>query len=155
MKITTVFVLFLLFVRLNAHISIQMDDGDFSQVGDFLQTFAHGPIQPYEHSFFLCNMKKYSCVFIQMFGLMLALLTSNLLTVKFTPLITTSQQETLKEFNYNDQFKNEFGCPNNVCWRSCYTEDINELGFRCYSSSNTNSNEYKVCSKKEDCAPHN
>lgn len=151
MKITIVFILLLLFVHLNAHISIQMDEGDFLQVGDFLQTFAHGPIQSYDHSFVLRNIKKFSFLFIQMFGLMLSLLSSNLSTLKFTPLVTTSQEERLKE-SYNDRFENEFGCRNNVCWRSCYTEDQKESVFWCYSSPDINSNEYKSCNRDSDCA---
>lgn len=79
-----------------------------------------------------------------MFGLIVSLLTSNLLTLKFTPFVT-SQQERLKE-SYNDRFENEFGCRNNVCWRNCYTEDQNEPDI--------NSNEYKSCNHDSDCASH-
>lgn len=160
MKISIVFLLFLLFVHLNAHISIRMDDGDFTQVGDFLQTFAHGPIHPYEHSFFLRNLNKFTSAFIKMFGFMLTLLTANLLTVIFTPLISTSLQETKSDIFFgknstiNNWDKNEFGCIDNVCWRSCYTDNDNENGFWCYSSPDINSHEYKSCNHESDCAPY-
>lgn len=166
MEIFKVFIFFLLFTHLNAHISIQMDDGDFNQVADFLQTFAHGPIQPYEHSCILRNLKKFTRVFAQMLGVMVTLVASNLLTAKFSPGITPpqqQQQDTKLEISFasnasigdgGDGFKNEFGCHNEVCWRSCYTETENEIDFWCYSSPHLQSREYKRCKYQTDCAPY-
>lgn len=164
MKVIKVFVLFSSFAYLNAqHISIQIDENDFGQVADFLQTFTHGPIRPYEHSFILRNVKKFTRVLIQMGGFMLTLVASNLLTVKFTPAISapTLQPETKFEISFannstidNDRFQNEFGCHKNVCWRSCFTENETEIEFWCYTSPELKSREYKSCTYHSDCAPY-
>lgn len=70
MKKLTLIVLFCLFVCLHAHISIELDENDYPQIADFLQTFAHGPIHPYEHSCFIRNLKKFGGSVIQMLCLM-------------------------------------------------------------------------------------
>lgn len=157
----TVLILFVLFVHLNAHISIQIDDDGFLQVGDFLQTFVRGPIRPYEHSFFLRNLYKFVRVFVQMLSIMITLVGSNLITTKLTPAITLPQQGTKVEIslgnnvtNFNKQFKNEFGCRNNVCWKSCYTEDEDEIDFWCFTSPTVALREYKSCTYHSDCAPY-
>lgn len=138
-----------------------MDDNDFIQVADFIQVFTRGPIQQYEQSCLLRNLKKFSRTFLQMFGLTATLVASNLITVKFTPAITTLHQEPKFEICFannasidNDGFRNEFGCYKNVCWRSCYSTEENQTNFWCYTSPILNSLEYKKCTHHTDCAPH-
>lgn len=163
MKLFSVLVLSLFFVRLNARITIRMDDGDFLQVSDFLQVFAHGPIRPYEHSFYLRNGRKIAHALGQMFGITASLVAANLLTAHFTPSpsITSVQQETKMEICYganatvdSDGFKNEFGCHKNACWRSCYSVDENKANYWCFSSPVLSNREFKNCTYHSDCAPY-
>lgn len=150
-----------LIVQVNAFISIQIDEENFPQIADFLQTFAHGPIIPYEHSFFLRNFKKFSGVFAQMVGIMLTLTASSILSAHLapTPIITIPQSQDPKVdicvgnfTNFNERFKNNFGCHNNGCWRSCYSDA--ETEFWCYTSPQADSREYKICTSHTDCAPY-
>lgn len=164
MKFFKVFVFFLLLAHANAHISINMDDGDFGQVADFLQVFGRGPIQPYEHSCILRNLKKFNRVLFHMCSAMITLVASNLITAKFTTVEPQQQQDQL-EIHFaissfigggssGDAFKTDFGCHNGVCWRTCYTEDPKQMDFWCYSSPQLNSREYKTCAYQTDCSPY-
>lgn len=141
---------------------IYIDDENIPQVADFLQTFAHGPIQSYEHSCFLRNFKKISTAFIQMVALMLTLTGSSLLTAKISPSpMIKIPEETKMDIcvgnftnfaNFNERFKSNFGCLNNACWRSCYSDK--ETNFWCYTSPTINDRKYKECTHHSDCTPY-
>lgn len=97
-----------------------------------------------------------------MFGLMLTLTASSLLTAKFSPSpVITIPQETKEDIcvanftnftNFNKQFKNKFGCLNNACWRSCYSDK--DIEFWCYTSPIIKTREYTKCTYHSDCAPY-
>lgn len=166
MKFFKVFVLFFLFVHSNAHISIQIDDENFLQVADFLQVFGRGPIQPYEHSCILRNLKKFNRVLFHMCSAMITLVASNLITAKFATVEPQNQDNQLEiHFANNsfigggsvgggDVFSTDFGCHNAVCWRTCYTEDPKQKDFWCYTSPQLNSREYETCTHQTDCSQY-
>lgn len=154
MKTIKIFLCLLQIGVLIAHISIKIGDQDIDQVTDFLQTFAHGPIKQYEHSFILRHMKKFSSSFFQMFGIMVTLVCANLLTSALSPSVGPSQSNLEFCVNTNATDNIEFGCYHNTCWRMCYSENENESNFWCYTSPNLSTHGYISCAFHSDCSPY-
>lgn len=156
-------------VALNAHISIDIDAEDLDRVGEFIQNLH---INREEHLYDLVHtsirfkmmkiVKQTTFTIIQLCGFMMAMVGSNLITASLSPMQHQQQQEEQTELHV--LLKNisqinggtcniNFGCNNNVCWKTCYDDDIRNQQVWCYTSSNPKSHDYHQCDTHTDCSP--
>lgn len=163
MKVSVVCVLLLFLTYSTARISIEMDPEDLDQISDFFQAFITHQQQHQYQSIMNFSiryritpfLKKTACGFIQLIGVMLTLVGANLLTSKLDS-VEPLQPTEMNVRNNNSQMCNiDYGCNQNLCWRTCYTslhEKINSQLW-CYTSPKHNAREFQRCIYSSDCSP--
>lgn len=137
-------------IQSSAYITIDIDEDDFQQVNGFFNniiinrapatTTTTAAVASVRVRSCDCDIlqlvSKFMCTVMQMLGIMLTLVASNLLTAKFseiehpTPVIKTVLQSGISmknnsHVNINSTElceNNDFGCHRNLCWRSCKAE---------------------------------
>lgn len=104
-------------------------------------------------------VKKVSLNVLQLIGLMLTLVGANLLTQSFessaVPQVLINDIDNRTSFTPSETHFREYGCDNNVCWRTC-GEKLNrseENKQWCYSSPKPELRKYQECLYLHECSP--
>lgn len=167
---------FLTFIgTLNAHISIKIDPEDLGEVSDFILNLQNHREHHYDvvNSPTKCKLMqivtKTMISIIQLVGFMMAMIGSNIITTKLSPL--QAEQRQLQEvqpdlhalLNNISQINTcniNFGCNKNVCWKTCYVaadvdddENIKKQELWCYTSPNPKIQAYHQCVSHTECSP--
>lgn len=176
-------------LQTEAYISINMDPEDMDRVGDFFQMMMGSQttnlIQPQRRSGILKTVK--SAVFgtVQLFGVTVALVSANILSVYLTPELPMPKSKTSvpatkpqvpamkpqvsaskspvharqtvvhipitqSKNKLLEECRIDFGCNNNICWRTCRTNSSKKLW--CHSAENPLSGQYQRCHTEQECS---
>lgn len=157
-------------VIVEAHISIEIDPEDVDKIGDFFETIMFNRqqlLQTTNRS--RCSIirltKKILCGAFQMFGIMVTLVSANLMTNKLSQIVVpvnlhedvgvnlTSISNSIS--NSDEICKSiEFGCNRGLCWRSCTVEKSVDLNYNswCFTAPQKSKNKFQQCENKLDCS---
>lgn len=151
---------------MHAHISIGIDPEDIEQMSDFLQSIVvnNNNIHSEQTSSGMISrqqLKRFSHAILQMIGLFVTLVASNVITEKLTYHRQPVQQPNAEiYFRKNISFvddeqrcNKEFGCNKNACWRSCYSVEDDGKKLFCYTSPNPKLREFHHCDYMNECSP--
>lgn len=136
-----------------AHIIIQIEAEDMQRITDILQS-------SHQRSDLISTGKTISKAVLQMLGIMLTLVGANLLTSKLEPAIGSPVHFTYinrtTPSDITDMCKYDYGCDDNLCWRTCDGE-VDALEKRvsswCHTTISTQKPEYKECVNSYECSP--
>lgn len=161
------------------HISIQIDQEDLPQIGDILQTVIinnnqHIPFVSRLPSRMIRICTKTITGVVQLFGIMVTLVASNLLTNKLETLwidqptdfnvnpvefnlttTTASSVSEIENFVIPETCNYDFGCNSKLCYRTCNETIVQyQTTSWCYTTSDkSNSKTYQACRNAQDCSP--
>lgn len=107
------------------------------------------------------RIKKLAFSFLQMFGIMIALVGAKLLTTQFDRLLNTpvsTVENILKNSTINhtqtENCEDDFGCNRNLCWRTCKINSTNsQQQAWCYTTSDPKLNKTQQCMHPQECSP--
>lgn len=106
-------------------------------------------------------VKKVSLNIVQLVGIMLSLVGANLLTKMFEPsaapqvLTNDISNSNITSFAPSETHFRDYGCDNNVCWRTCGEkfEKSEKNKQWCYSSPKPELHKYQECIYLHECSP--
>lgn len=164
LKVVIVFTLF--FTSIDAVIQIDIEPSELQSIGEVLveSYFHHNLIQrePSLRNTILTKIQNVSITVLQLIGVTASLVAANVLTpmlqTKIEPTTTTIVEKTYQNSNItlipSKMCPHDFGCDQNVCWRSCDTGVKGDNGKSwCYTTSNHQLKKYHQCIKPHDCSP--
>lgn len=174
MFISTLFIIILstgFIMQSQAHISIQMGPEDIDGVGEFFESLMWNRQEQYPIRSMRCVLLKkvfFGC--IQMGGIMLTLVSANLLTVQLSPTTTETvavqHQQHIEMFDKNltaitihHKFEtcdmDEYGCNRNLCWKTCTVKVIGDNNYTswCFSKPKQNKHKFHFCKDALECSP--
>lgn len=165
----------------DAYIVIKLDPEDVERVSDFFQSLIvlnHPKALP-TPSCCTRYLKKTVIGMVQMNAVMLSLVGSNIITDLLKPHLqhyvdipsisesfvrklineTCNKQCTTPKKNFKEYLKGpsaeacnkEFGCDDNMCWRTCHTGDPKKIMW-CYTGSKANRVQVQFCKTDNDCS---
>lgn len=169
MKFSILFVLFLTITITQKclcvnphHLVINIEQDEMEHIAEILieSYLAHNVRQqPVSHRIVLLSiMKQAAFRVVQLFGITMSLVSANLITKMFetsdeiqVPIVDNTVNATNAKKAMCDR---DFGCINNVCWRSCDNNEISiETDLWCYSSPKPELRNYQPCAYSHDCSP--
>lgn len=169
MKVFIIFVILVATVSLHTygHITIEIEPNDLGQISDILQNYiVHNPSgRSLMRNIIISEIKNIVRVVFQLSGLLCTLVAANLLTVKMEPFMQNQTSEMCisstipippqtKETVLEICHDNDFGCSNNICWRSCNEQsDSNEKKKWCFTTAIPNGTSFQTCSFSRECSP--
>lgn len=140
-----------------ASITIQIEPDEFQYIGDILmQTYMQQ--QPKTLSTIGIKIKSFSkAAFrgtLQMIGIMMTLVGANLLTTKLEPFVRQSElsAKNITAINPSEMCKYDYGCDDNLCWRTCDGAEENSLSW-CYTTLKQKEPEFQSCKYSHECSP--
>lgn len=166
-----IFVIFLLLSHLchqnrhqtYAYINIQIEPEDIQNVADIFMQFQ--PSYPQSGNFHIKRLcKSFSRNILQMMGIMLTLVGANVITSMLEPFSVVQKVSeisgvaniTAHKLVPSELCKSDYGCDENICWRTCDEEKDGEKIISqswCYTSSKKNKMEYQKCNFSYECSP--
>lgn len=177
MKLMSGFLLLCIFtIVIKAHISINIDPEDLDRISDFFQQIIHIHYDNlYEtvpsvatRNNIITKMGKYVLKglieTVRVISIIVALVGSNLISMyimpdsvpvqsKIQPNLQTPINIIDHQLNpavHAEKCQTDYGCSNNVCWRSCHSNTETPLLW-CYTNPKPNVLEYYHCETTEDC----
>lgn len=152
-------------MRVEAHISIEIDPEDMERVSEFFENIIfnqHQPFHPIIRS--RCGIfrfvKKFLNTVFQMFGIMATLIGANLVTTKLSQTTflnsnyTSSSISSSSSSSTEDELcENKFGCNQGLCWRSCIVDKYTGESYEswCFSKADKNGI-FQHCKTHLDCS---
>lgn len=159
-------------MALNAHISVDIDPEDLERIGEFFQNLVinrrehqYDVVQPRFRFKIMKIVKQTTLAIIQLCGVMMALVGSNLFTAFLSPMQQQQYQQQQEQTDVHELLKNisqtngnciiNFGCNKNVCWKTCYNVDgdVKNQQLWCFTAPNPKTREYQRCDTHTDCSP--
>lgn len=106
---------------------------------------------------FLNKIMNFSCSVVQLIGVTISLIASNILTPFFQSEHQNSIGVHAPIYQNSKMFPSrmcpyEYGCDQRVCWRSCGNGTKTDNSW-CYTSAMAKSKETTYCSNPNDCSP--
>lgn len=174
MKLKVLFFVFLVaslfLTHSEAFISVNIDPDDLDSVSEFFQIIINNRqpqmiIRSPVHRAFKSLAKKAIFGCIQLFGVVVALVGSNIISSKMIPDVPVSLQQhqqtemklmveqILLQNSTNGACMKDFGCHKNVCWRACFATPSETHVTWCFTSPTTQVRKYQPCASSSDCSP--
>lgn len=139
----------------SGHITIQIETDDLQQLGEIIvQHMQDQPLIPQSRRNTCVKFIKISRSVLQMIGIILTLVGANLLTSKLEPFVAhlkTRLNVTSINISPLEICGNDFGCDENICWRSCNDSSASPKSEKnlnqswCYTSAKSNGSEFQSC----------
>lgn len=160
--IITKFLFIIIYITIcNGHITIDMEPDDLQRMGEILvETYVR---QQLTHrsatSVILSHGKKFVCGTLQLIGLLLTLVGANIATTRLehfimptSSVVNISASVNVPTFEPSEICKRDFGCDQNVCWRTCGVSEENKSW--CYTSPKSNGKKnFHQCAYSYECSP--
>lgn len=141
----------------NALITIEIEPSDIHQLSEILQNYIeHQNIPVVRKQSILPMKKKISVGIFQMMGILFTLVGANLLTTKLDPIVIASNAiYNNSTFIPSEMCKYDFGCDDNVCWRTCEkaVNNISHMNSWCYTTSPGEKPSFQKCIHSYECSP--
>lgn len=170
MKVSIIIILLLstFLIHSNGYITIEIEPDDLHRISEILQTHIH---QQHHQSLtrsplrraIVPLLKTVSSGIVQLFGIMLTLVGANLLTSKLEPVVVMHQTEKLDDINITkpsillEKCEHEYGCDQNICWRTCIDEKSQEKENNgqswCFTTANQSEPLLQTCEFAYECSP--
>lgn len=164
MKVSVIIIilLFTSILHTNGYITIEIEPDDVHQLSDILQMFIENQQIPTRTQYSLRRnifslLKSFSRGIVQLISIMMTLVGVNLITMKMESsimLLNQTEQTTTHMFAHREICKHDFGCTENICWRTC--EETNERKAEqkwCFTSSYPNISNFQPCTYSYECSP--
>lgn len=145
-----------------ASISIDIEPEDLRRIGEIVVgNYLRGPGNNIARSRTMINTiisscKHFSMNIAQLIGIMLSLVGANLLTTMLEPFTNTPMYKNTT-LTPSQICKSDFGCDENLCWRTCDTKfDEGEQQIAqswCFTSSKPTDRNFQECKNSYDCSP--
>lgn len=183
MKVLVVcfFLLSLFLVVSNARISFNFDTGDLDDIVDFAQPLIlHNQMQRLRRQpqasrvslLLISFLSKFGNWICQTISLMFGMTGASILSSKWESYDSTPQQSQQQQEKQQSELffktisndaddalnscQTDFGCNNNLCWRTCNAVSISHVHEKkmqwCYTSPSPNSRKLKQCEYSTDCS---
>lgn len=167
-SILRVSLIFILFSITHAHLVIDIEPEEMQRIAEILvENYLANNLTPQTavaRNTVLSHIKKISFGIIQLFGITISLVSANLLTSLFEPTIVTPPEINSNSVNITnhetmEMCNRDFGCSENVCWRSCDAGSTNQIQNKnnqksyCYTTPKPESHKYQQCIYAHDCSP--
>lgn len=148
----------------DSYVTIQIEPDELQRFADIIlqiggmqqhyQPIVIGPSTTTRNACILSSIKALSRGAFQMMGIMLTLVGANLLTSKLEPFVNQPQFSAMNitSSKPTEMCKFDFGCDNNLCWRTCDGANKNSLSW-CYTTSKHKEPEFQTCKYSHDCSP--
>lgn len=146
----------------SGHILIDIEPDELQRLGEILvETYLEqNTILHSRSSVNISRCKKIIQNAAQLFGIMFSLVGANLLTNTLQPLtmVNTPMHENTAAFTPHATFvpseicKHEFGCDQNLCWRSC-DNGFNASQSWCFTAPKIEAKNLQICSFSYECSP--
>lgn len=168
MKVAIVFVSLIIFASvISSHPSIVIDieHEELQRVAEILvESYISHNLTPQTSRNEMRNIifsivKKVTLNVVQLIGIMLSLVGANLLTRIFessaVPQVLINDIDNITSFTPSETHFRDYGCDNNVCWRTCGDKFNNPEKNKqwCYSSPTPESRKYHECLYLHECSP--
>lgn len=127
----------------NGSITIDIESQELQQLGEILvESYMEQSMILSSRRRRLNHCKKIATNAAQIFGIMFSLVGANLITNMLQPLTMGSTQA-------GEMCKHQFGCDQNLCWKSCG----NSTHSWCFTTAKSESIDIQVCYADYDCSP--
>lgn len=163
----------------NGSIIIDMEDEGLKRMGEILveSYFQNHLMEHQQHcvvsrSIILSQIKKLTLSGLQLFGIMCTLVGANLLTSVFDPIINAHSTNSVSAINTtvipstinpSEMCANDYGCDNNICWRTCseyssekkHDENLGKgiTPSWCFTTSEPKEYQFHQCVHSYECSP--
>lgn len=155
----------------NGHITIDIEPNELQRMGEILvETYIQQQQQQLTHlsvtSVILSHGKKLAFGTLQLLGLLLTLVGANIATSRLEHFMmptssvvnnvvnNISASVDVPIFDPSEMCESDFGCSQNLCWRTCNeSDDKNITQSWCYTSPTPNEPHFYQFSYSYECSP--
>lgn len=163
-SIVKISVVIILFTKMftSAHLVIDIEPEEMQRIAEVLveNYISHNltPRTTSTRNIVFSHIKKISLGVVQLMGITLSLVSANLITSKFEPVIESDA--TINNDNITvlkPSCNRDFGCNRNVCWRACDADSSdngkNKSLSWCFTTPKPEARKYQQCIHSHDCSP--